>query len=213
MLSTKVLSQGQKNLLLNAGLNLVEYNAISHKFPPLALDSKWFSHVIITSPNAAKVVIHQKIQAQQCFCVGEKTTEALRQNGYQVVETADYAADLARVIAKNYPSQRFTFFSGNLRQDTLPAFFSKHRIFLQEIQVYHTSLNPRAFNQEFDGILFFSPSGVKSFTKMNRIGSARVFCIGKSTESEVKNHTKNTQIAKKPSIENVIVQAVNFFKK
>ena len=90
---------------------------------------------------------------------------------------------------------------------------NKKTIGFKEITVYKTELNIQEFQQEFDGILFFSPSAVKSFTSKNTIGDSTAFCIGETTAAEAKKHTKNMQIATKPSIENVIVQVVKTLKK
>jgi len=88
----------------------------------------------------------------------------------------------------------------------------KKKIKFQEIEVYKTSLNPKPFSQEFDGILFFSPSAVQSFTAENELKNSTIFCIGKTTASEAKKHSNNIITATKPSIENVIVQVVKYFK-
>lgn len=80
------------------------------------------------------------------------------------------------------------------------------------MEVYKTSLNQLSFPQEFDGIMFYSPSGVKSFTSENKIKESTVFCIGRTTAKEAEKHTKNIVIATKPSIENLIVTVVKHYK-
>ena len=72
-------------------------------------------------------------------------------------------------------------------------------------------LNLKKFESKFDGILFFSPSGVQSFTEQNRLNST-AFCIGETTASKAKKHTHEIIIASKPSIENVIVKVVKKLK-
>ena len=69
-------------------------------------------------------------------------------------------------------------------------------------------LNPMKFHQLFDGILFFSPSGVQSFMVENSMESAMAFCIGETTASEAKKHTENVVIANSTSIESVIAKSV-----
>ena len=81
----------------------------------------------------------------------------------------------------------------------------------KEIEVYKTSLNPQRFPQEFEGVLFFSPSAVQSFTAKNQLKETTAFCIGNTTAAEAQKHTNNIIIATKPTIENVIVQVVNYF--
>ncbi len=211
VLSTKKLEPHQKQLLLNSGIAFVEYDAIKINFLDFEVDLL-VENAIITSKNVARAVIKKQLKIENCFCVGNKTSELLQKHGYTIKEAADYGKDLAKTIVTEYPDKDFFFFCGNLRREELPLMLKKSKIELKEIEVYKTLANPREFQQEFDGILFFSPSGVKSFTAENFIGSATAFCIGTTTASEAEKHTENIIIATKPSIENVIVQVVKKFK-
>lgn len=212
ILSTKKLSNSQKQLFLNSGLSLVEYDAIFISPTNAQLPSKEIENVIFTSKNSVNAVLG-KIRFKNCFCVGEKTAELLSDNGFHIQEVADYGKDLANIIAKKYASETFTFFCGNKRMDEIPGRLQQENIKFQEIQVYNTSLNLQAFSQNFDGILFFSPSAVQSFTEKNTLSGITAFCIGNTTALEAQKHTNNIIIATKPSIENVIVQVVKYFKK
>ncbi|MDT0645546.1 uroporphyrinogen-III synthase [Zunongwangia sp. F260] len=210
LLSTKKLSTAQKQLVLNSGLRFVEYDAIQIDF----VDFKAISveNAIITSKNTAKAVIKNNISIQKCFCVGEKTSEVLKNHNYKIVEVADYGRNLANIVLNKYSDQSFSFFCGNKRREEIPSVLKENHIAFEEIEVYKTRLNFQHFQQEFDGILFFSPSAVQSFTKENQLKDSIVFCIGKTTASEAKKHTENIVTATKPSIENVIVQAVKNLK-
>jgi uroporphyrinogen-III synthase len=55
-----------------------------------------------------------------------------------------------------------------------------------------------------DGILFFSPSGIKSYVLKNAITTETLFCIGNTTATEAKKHSTNIIIAKNQTIESVI---------
>lgn len=207
VLSTKKLSPSQKNLLLNKGISLVEYDAIKIEFlefeNPIAI-----KNVIITSRNAAKAILKKDIRIERCFCVGEKTSEFLSEKGMRVSETANYGADLAKIIAEKHSGEEFIFFCGDKRREELPSILKGMNISLKEIEVYRSRLNEKNFPQEFDGILFFSPYGIKSFVSKNSLNNSTVFCIGTTTASEAGKHTQNIIIATKPSVENVIVQVV-----
>ncbi|MDT0650056.1 uroporphyrinogen-III synthase [Autumnicola edwardsiae] len=206
LLSTKKLSTAQKQLVLNSGLRFVEYDAIQIDFVDFEAIS--VENAIIPSKNAAKAVVKKCISIEKCFCVGEKTSAYLRDHNYKIVEVADYGRNLANIVLNNYNEQKFTFFCGNKRRDEIPSVLKENNIAFEEIEVYKTRLNFQHFRQEFDGIMFFSPSAVQSFTKENKLKDSIVFCIGKTTASEAKKHTENIVTATKPSIENVIVQAV-----
>ncbi len=212
VLSTKKLSLSQKQLLLNSGIGLVEYDAIKIEFIDFKTDNQAFKNAVITSRNTAKAILKKNLEIENCFCVGEKTASFLRKNNYNIAEIADYGVNLAQIIVGNYPKQNFTFFCGYERRDELPTVLKKNSVNFDEIKVYKTSLKPKQFEREFEGILFFSPSGVKSFVSKNKLDKSIAFCIGRTTASEAKKHTSNIVIANKPSIENVIVQAVKYFK-
>jgi len=212
VLSTKKLSLSQKHLLLNAGIGLVEYDAIQIEFINFKTDNQAFKNAVITSKNTAKAILKMDLKIENCFCVGEKTAYFLRENNFNIAEIADYGVNLAQIIVGKYPKENFTFFCGNERRDELPAILKKNSVNFDEIEVYQTSLEPKQFEREFEGILFFSPSGVKSFVSKNKLNKSIAFCIGSTTASEAKKHTSNIVIANTPSIENVIVQAVKYFK-
>jgi uroporphyrinogen-III synthase len=63
---------------------------------------------------------------------------------------------------------------------------------LHEVVVYQTTETPVAMDAKFDGILFFSPSAVRSFFSMNQLDPQSVcFAIGTTTADEIKNHSGN----------------------
>ncbi len=212
VLSTKKLSLNQTQLLLNAGIGLVDYDAIQIEFIDFKTDTQAFKNAVITSKNTAKAILRKGLKIGNCFCVGEKTAAFLKNNNFNIAEIADYGLNLAKIITGKYPNENFTFFCGNERQTELPAILKKNNVDFDEIEVYKTSLKPIQFEREFEGILFFSPSGVKSFISKNKLYNCIAFCIGSTTASEAKKHTSNIVIANKPSIENVIMQAVKYFK-
>ena len=89
----------------------------------------------------------------------------------------------------------------------------ENKIAYEEIQVYKTVLIPKKFERQFDAILFFSPSGVKSYFSNNSpieggTGGCLAVCIGTTTASEAKKHTENVVIANNTTIESVIAKAV-----
>lgn len=219
ILSTKVLTSTQQELILNAGLGFSHYNAISINFLKFSWPNEQFDHLIFTSQNGVKSYLQNKIpsgsknyglEAKGIFCVGEKTKSLLEQNRLKVIEMAQNSLELAQNIAKTYQNRSFLHISGNLRTEDISKVLTENNIGYKAIMGYETTLECKQFDREFDGILFFSPSAVKSFTKMNRIiGTA--FCIGETTAAEAQKHTNSIVVAKKPTIENVIVQAVKHF--
>lgn len=211
VLSTKILSLAQKNLLLNAGIGVVEYDAIKINFTDFIREG-YIKNAIVTSQNTALAISRRDIRIGRCFCVGSKTADLLLQQGFNVVETAGYSKELAAIITAGYSNENFTLFCGNRRREELPSILKENNIHLEEVEVYTTHLDPVTFEQKFDGIMFYSPSGVKSFISANVLNSSLAFCIGRTTAEEAGKHTQNLITATRPSIENVIVQVVNKFK-
>ncbi|WP_435624167.1 uroporphyrinogen-III synthase [Flagellimonas sp.] len=178
-------------------------------------------HVIVTSKNGAKSFLKafegiSKSTLKETFkfyCVGEKTRRFLEESGFPVVETDSSASELGHLIISKYKTNRFIFISGNWRRDEIPNLFSKNNVQYQEFQGYMTSFNPKAFDTEFDGYLFYSPSGIKSFLESNKIPHHPLFCIGETTAKEARKQSKNIIVANQPTVENVLVQVVKHFKR
>lgn len=215
VLSTKILTPSQKELFLNSGLGLVEYDALKIEFfdVKIPLDHQ---NYIFTSQNAVKVFFDQSkgmgFSNFRVFCVGEKTKSLLESNGLNVVKMTDYASDLGNFIVKNHVTETFVFICGQQRKDDLPQIFSKNNIRYKEVIVYRSIPNPKAFHRVFDGILCFSPRGIQSFLLENSLKNSTLFCIGETTASEAKKHSDNIIIANKPTVENVLVQAIKHFR-
>jgi uroporphyrinogen-III synthase len=214
ILSTKKLLLNQKQFLLNANFCLLEADFIKIDFQKNKIESK-YDYLIFTSQNALNNILTnenwKKLKEKKCFCVGKKTKTILEQNGFDVVESFDYAEELASFLIDKYSSNTYTFFSGNLRQDTLPVALQQANIIFEEKQVYRTDLTPVKIESKVDGILFFSPSGVKSYLKENTITNQVCFCIGTTTAKELEKTTKNVVIANQPTVENTIIQCINYF--
>lgn len=215
ILSTKKLLPNQRQFLLNAEFSLVEADFIKIDFIRIT-SIKNHDCLVFTSQNAVNSILTnenwQDLKSKICFCVGTKTRALLEQNGFKVQESFDYIEELAPFLTANYSHKTFIFFTGNLRQDTLPKAFQELNVIFEEKQVYTTSLVQKKINSIVDGILFYSPSGVKSYLKENKITNEVCFCIGTTTATEVEKTTKNIVIANQPSVENVIIQCINYFK-
>lgn len=212
ILSTKIVTPAQKRRILDAKMDLIEYDAIAIDLIPFK-SPKLIKNAIFTSKNALKSIKkHQKEllsgKITNCFCVGEKTGAFLKENDQNVVKIASNASELAIFIEKTFKNNDFYFFCGSHRRDELPEIIknSKNRLF--EVKTYKIELKPRHFEEKLDKILFFSPSGVESFISENTIEDASVICIGETTASEAKKHFSNVVVADKTTVESVIEKAL-----
>jgi uroporphyrinogen-III synthase len=215
ILSTKTLLSTQKQALLNAGFSVTEANFITTENSDF--DLKGINdNLIFTSQNAAQSVLLnpkcEELKSKKVFCVGMKTKALLEENGFNVEVYLDYASDLAEIITLIYSNETFTFFSGNLRKETLPKALKAAKVNFNEIQVYETTLTPQKIKNPVDGILFFSPSGVESYLKDNKIKNEICFCIGETTAETLDKTTRNIIVADQPSVENVIEDVIEEYK-
>jgi len=215
ILSTKILLSHQKQALLDAGFSVFEANFIQTENSDFDLNGIK-DNLIFTSQNAAhSVLLHPKssaLKTKNVFCVGIKTKALLEENGFNVDVYVDYASDLAEIITLIYANESFTFFSGNLRKETLPKALKAAKVNFNEIQVYETTLTPQKIKTPVDGILFFSPSAVESYLKENKIKNEICFCIGETTANSLEKITRNIIVADQPSVENVIEDVIEEYK-
>lgn len=213
VLSTKNLKLNQKSLLLNAGISLVEYNAIHIEFVPFKVTSP-IENAIFSSQNAVLSIQNSEFLIQNSYCVGEKTKALLEKNGFKVIKMTEYASQLATYLVENHKNDSFQFFCGNIRSDEIPLKLKENNITFEEIEVYKTALTPKRFKRQFDAILFFSPSGVRSYCdECDPINNETVFvCIGTTTASEAKKYSENVIIANATTVESVIAKAVKILK-
>jgi len=220
ILATKKLSKALKKNFTNANLVLVEKKFIQTKTICFTTP-KLKDYLIFTSKKAVKSVLKGQIKnvlTQPCFCVGNKTKSYLEKNGFVVKETAAYAEDLIEIIDRKYKKNSFNFFCGNIRKNTIPNFFQENKIENIETIVYTTEVKTHHLTEEFDGILFFSPSGVAGFLKNNTLGGKICFCIGTTTAKAIANNLdvsehKNIIIASEPTVENVINEVIKYYKR
>lgn len=207
VLATKKLKENQRSLLLNAGISFVEYNAIKIEFIPFEVP-KNIENAIFTSQNAVNAVMSYELGVRSCFCVGEKTKQLLKENGLNVIKMTEYASELADYLVKTHKDEAFHFFCGNIRSNEIPVRLKENNITFEEIEVYKTTLDPKKFERKFDAILFFSPSGVRSFFSENNTAIGIAICIGKTTAAEAKKYTENVVIANSTTVESVIAKTV-----
>ena len=214
IVSTKKLQANQKQYLLNANYSLVEADFIKIKLKKFTYKSK-FQNLIFSSQNAVESILKNSnldlLRSQKCFCVGQKTKTTLELNGFRVIESADYASELASTICNQYNEESFVFFSGNLRREILLDSLTLAKVRFEEIEVYETILTPQGIKSKPDGILFFSPSAVESYLQANTITDETCFCIGKTTAEPIEKITTNCITANQPSIENVIIQCIKYY--
>tara|TARA_B100000795_G_scaffold99911_1_gene73502 strand:- start:34040 stop:34696 length:657 start_codon:yes stop_codon:yes gene_type:complete len=215
ILSTKSLKKEQINKLLEAGMTVVDYDAISIAFLNFDCPDK-IENAIFTSQQGVFSFLNKKNNLstiKNCFCVGTRTKELLEEKGLKVLEMAQNSLELSKIIAKKYKKSLFYYFCGTMRREELPKAIKDQKISLFEVKTYKTELKTKKFDQKWNGILFFSPSGVASYISENKNEKQAVaFCIGKTTAMSAKEHFKAVVVAKQNTIEDVISMAIETLK-
>lgn len=207
ILSTKKLQSNQKNFLLNAGFSLIEADFIKIFILPFQLKNTP-TLLLFTSQNAVESVLKNEkaeiLKTIPAICVGIKTKQLLETNGFKVLAMEEYAQRLAPIIQKDFSKEHIAFFAGNLRRNVLPDAMNQANIIFDEYLVYQNEESSLKIKAKTDGILFYSPSGIKSYLKQNTITTQTCFCIGTTTADALKDITKNVVVANQQTIEELI---------
>lgn len=215
IISTRILEQEHRAIWCNSAIKVVEYDFITVNPIAFILDEV-YDYVLFTSQNAVKSVLnHVEVHAlkeKPAFCVGVKTKALLEQNGWEVLEWADYAKELAPILTSKYIKVQISFFNGNLRSVVLPTAFAASSMVFNEFQVYETELTPTRVEGKADGICFYSPSGVQSYLEKNSITDEVCFCIGDTTAEALKDITNRIVLAAQPTIEKTLEACIAYYK-
>ncbi|MDL1913754.1 MAG: uroporphyrinogen-III synthase [Bergeyella sp.] len=133
------------------------------------------------------------------YTVGPRVKHELQMRGFPPFRTFPAAAELKDFIIKNAPKENFLHFCGNLS----PSLFDKKQplqsIGYKKIEMYTTKLLFPFIHEQYDALVFFSPSGVRSYVKHNSLEGKKIFSIGKTTENELKKFTRNLIFTSKKS--------------
>src|SRR5690606_39425483 len=101
ILSTKKLKSNQKSFLLNAGFSVIEADFIKISLLPFQLKNLP-TLLLFTSQNAVESVLNNEkandLKNIPAICVGSKTRKLLEENDFKVLETEEYAQQLAPTI-------------------------------------------------------------------------------------------------------------------
>ena len=211
LLSTKILPDSLQAQILAAGWKLTQYNAISIEWLPVEF-APGDRLAIFTSKQAVRACLasgsDNVLSGVCCLCVGAATASLIRDHDGAVLECASSATELASRITKKYTDKSFMYYCGNRRLDIIPETLDNLGLDWQEVIVYRTQTVDQTVDQTFDGILFYSPSGVESFTASNAIGGATAYCIGPTTAAAVQKHTKKYKIATSPDLEALVALVI-----
>lgn len=178
--------------------------------------SRLSSTVIFTSRNAVEAVATHLNGHQpewKIFSIGTATAKTIIRTftNSSIAGTANNAFALAEVILSNRV-QSAVFFCGDQRREELPERLSKEGVSLKEIIVYKTVLTPKKVEENYDAILFFSPSAVKSFFSQNTVpGDCTLFATGGTTADCIRRHSSNQLIISNASGKEALIEEAIFY--
>ena len=176
--------------------------------------------VIFTSPNAAEIIIqvlkqeHIELSNRTIYSLSGKTCNLLKHYFPQhSITTANKAIELAEKILNDHVKE-IIFYCADIRRDELPDALKNNNVQVHEVIVYQTIETPSKMDGHWDGILFFSPSAVRSFFSANDITEKTIcFAIGETTATTIAQYTKNKIIqSNTPDPVNMIMDVTAFFK-
>lgn len=181
---------------------------------PFTLES--YDSFAFTSANAVKYFlenIDKKLLAKKnIFSLQGATREELLLKELVPKIIAPNVDELGKLIKKKKAElniHKLLHPIGNLTLPDLRKVVLSSGMTYQDINVYHTELNPIPVDAiPFKAILFFSPSAIDSFAMANRFSSERIYvCIGNTTFTRLQYYTDthNAVIAKKPTPEAMIM--------
>lgn len=150
------------------------------------------------------------------FCLSGKTKTAVSNAlllNKKIIAEAPNAAELADKIIK-HRVQEIIFFCSNIRRDELPTALKNANIKVHEVILYETTETPIVIEDDFDAVLFFSPSGVLSFFSANEFPEDTVcFAIGRTTATSIATFTNNTIIkSMSPEPKMMVEEVIEHFK-
>ena len=206
--STKSLTETQRHLFKNPiTVDSTDFLKISlNRIPQHILKSK-IENVIITSQNAVESILtncpSEELQFKNIYCVGRRTKKMIESKIGKVKHSENNAKALAEHLVEFMDGTEVTFFCSESRLDELPEILEENNIKVNEIEAYKTILDDVKLDEKIEGIMFYSPSTVKSYLRNNNPDKI-AYCIGETTASEAKKHFKDVRIAKIPTVESVI---------
>ncbi|MDQ2720920.1 MAG: uroporphyrinogen-III synthase [Bacteroidota bacterium] len=229
ILSTKKLLSSIIEQARNKDIDIIEKEFISinpiltkeklEQVMPVISDKK-IPYVVFTSANAVDAVknyLHHGdtwyVPNWNVFCLSGKTKDSLHPHisPKNIIGIAENSSKLAQKIIE-YEIKGIIFFCGNKRRNELPDILKKAGVKVHEIVVYETIETPDITTENLDGILFFSPSAVKSFFSVNQLNKKIIcFAIGKTTADAIKEYTDNKIIISESPTQEMMLATINFY--
>ncbi len=209
ILSTKELAITQTDLFgKEIGFKMSDFISIRYNRLKPKVVKNPIENVIITSQNGVDALLQnfssEELSFKNIYCVGRRTKRLIERKISKVTHVENSVKELADYLTKQKEVKEVTYFCGNKKRDELEEILLKNEFIIHNVEVYRTLLNTRNFENDFDGIMFYSPSGIESYLIDNPNKKPTAFCIGQTTANEAKKHFDKVEVAQLATIESVI---------
>lgn len=218
ILSTKSIPHELIDYVITLGHHIVcqEFIDIQSLDFELTENQKQADLIIFTSANAVKTFlmknnVHEIIKNKKIASLAGKTKIELEKTSIEIHLFANHAQELGDlIIANKHPQNTLTVLhpTSNLSLDTLEDMLHGAKIRYEKIYTYETALKPKCIPPEkYDTVMFFSPSGIKSFLMENKLLDSKTYCcIGETTSEYLKKNAEGINVitASFPSAKHMI---------
>jgi len=173
--------------------------------------------VAFTSVNAVESVgqVIAEKPKWKISCIGGVTKDAVAKyfGEEAILVTGKNASVLSRKIIDTNNIKEVIFFCGDQRLDDLPETLRTNNIRVQEVIAYQTLQTPHDVQEDYDGVMFFSPTAAHSFFSSNTIRTdVPLFSIGKTTTATIQSYCANPVVTSEwPGQENLVEKVVEYF--
>lgn len=177
------------------------------------------AHVALTSVNSVTILsdyLGGRPVNWKVFCISGPTCEAAknRLSGIEILDVAETGEQLAARIKTRNEIKELVFLGSNIRTPALANGLTGSHISLAEIFLYKTEEVQVKVSKDYNGILFFSPSAVRSFFSENTIADKTTpFTIGTTTATALSTYTNKAVISEQPSQDSMINKLIEYYNK
>lgn len=225
ILSTRELDKNFNQEILSLGIRVdavpfisIEYVDNVETQQEVELLETYKADVAFTSVNAVKAVaalLHGSMPSWNVYCIGHATQQSVREYfpNSSIAGVANDSNSLAELIVINNNCEVLFFFCGDKRKDDLPHRLNEAGIAVNEIIVYYTRLQPQKMEDFYNAVLFFSPSAVDSFFKLNNDNpDTAFFAIGNTTAKQISRYSQHKVIvAAEPNSASLLKSLAEYF--
>ncbi len=151
-------------------------------------DSDW---IFFNSKNAVKYFFElfdsEGLKNKKIGCVSSSTADYLQSKGVMphFIGEGNDIQDIGKQFADTSKNQKVLFPCSDISNKSIGKEVELHGEAIY-LPIYHTVENPKKFTDEFDCLVFTSPSNVRAYFKYNHLSShSKIIAMGESTKREI----------------------------